>query len=171
MSRRPLPWPIALFALALSAPASGLAAPVDAPTQPQGRAAVLRPLTLLKIDDLDFGRLAVTSGGTATISPTTGALAVTAGLTALPGGSNPARFRGAGTRLMLVLIRVPNSVVIRRSDGPETLTVDQFTLDGPAIRVIGPTHFDFVVGARLTVPAGTVDGSYSGQMNVTVEYF
>lgn len=171
MSRKPRLLSVALLASAFLAPASSMAAPVAAPTQPQGKAALLRPLTLLKIDDLEFGRLAVTSGGTATISPTTGLLTATAGLTALPGGSHPARFRGAGTRLALVWIRVPGSVAIGRSGGPETLTVDQFTLDGPAIRVIGPTPFDFVVGARLTVPVGTMDGSYSGQMNVTVEYF
>ena len=131
----------------------------------------MRPLTLLKLADMDFTTLAVTTGGTAIINPTTGLMNVSGGLVQVGGVPSPGRFRGVATRLALVLIRVPASVALQRVGGTETLAVDQFTLDGFAIRLVGNTPFDFAVGGRLTVPAGTVDGVYTGQVNVTIEYF
>lgn len=160
-----------ILSLVTAFPAMALAAPVPASPSPPARAAIMRPLTMLKIADLDFAGLAVTTGGTATISPTTGLMTVSPGLMRLTGTPSPARFRGAASRLAIVLIRIPGTVAIRRVGGTQTLIVDQFTLSGGAIRIVGTTPFDFAVGARLTVPVGTVEGTYTGQMNVTIEYF
>ncbi|HEX6740531.1 MAG TPA: hypothetical protein VF079_01900, partial [Sphingomicrobium sp.] len=65
---------------ALAAPAA--AAPVAAPTPAQGKALILVPLTLTKIDDLDFGTV-VTSpvSGIVTINPATGARSFAGGAT------------------------------------------------------------------------------------------
>jgi hypothetical protein len=169
---RPIRFSALFSLLALSLPAAGMAAPVQASPRAQAEALVVRPLTLIRTDDLDFGALVVTSGGTATINPNTGALAVTGGLVPMAGPVSPARFAGAATRLALIVIRVPTSpVTIRRQGGTETLQVSNFTLNGSAIRIVGNAAFEFAVGARLTVPAGTVDGLYTGDINVTVEYF
>lgn len=159
-----------MISLALVA-APSAAAPVAPPAPPAAQAALMRPLTLLKLADMDFAGLGVTTGGTATISPINGLMTVSPGLAHLTGTPSPARFRGAASRLAIVLIRIPSSISIRRIGGTETLTVDQFRLSGTAIRIVGTTPFDFAVGARLTVPAGTVEGVYAGQMNVTIEYF
>ncbi|MEO7815359.1 MAG: DUF4402 domain-containing protein [Sphingomicrobium sp.] len=131
----------------------------------------MKPLTLVKTADMNFGDLTVTTGGTATIDPNTGLMSVTTGLLAVGGTPSPGRFTGVASRLALIVIRTPTSVLLKRSGGTETLTLDSFTLDGFFIRLVGATPYVFAVGGALHVPAGTVDGTYVGQVDVTVEYF
>jgi hypothetical protein len=164
---------LALVGLAaLSLPAAGLAAPVQASPKAQGQALVLKPLILERLADMDFGWLGVTTGGTATIDPVTGSVSVTGGLTSLGGASSPARFAGAASKRSVVNIRVPKQpVLIRRVGGTETLSVSNFTLDGQDKRDLAQQEsFIFSVGARITVPAGTVEGLYAGEIDVTVQY-
>jgi hypothetical protein len=158
--------------LFLSLPAAGSAAPIAASPEGQGRALVLRPLTLERIADMNFATLAVTSGGTATINPVTGAMSTAGGLTHLGGTPSPARFAGAASKQTVVIIRVPNQpVLIRRVGGTETLSVSNFTLDGQDKKALAQQQsFTFAVGARITVPAGTVEGLYTGEIEVTVQY-
>ena len=54
----------AVLPLALAAPAASWAAPVAPPVSPVGQAALMRPLTLVRIADMDFGNLGVTANGT-----------------------------------------------------------------------------------------------------------
>src|SRR5689334_8124755 len=87
----------ALAATALSAPAA--AAPVNPDKQALGKALLLIPLSLVKIDDLDFGTV-ITSpvSGTVTINATTGARSVAGGVTGLASDfGNRALFAGAGS--------------------------------------------------------------------------
>ncbi len=66
----------------------------------QGKALILIPLTLTKVDDLDFGTV-VTSpvSGIVTINPTTGARAFAGGATGMVSDAgHRALFAGAGTR-------------------------------------------------------------------------
>ena len=49
----------AALPLALLAPAAGHAAPVAPPAAPSGEATLMRPLTLAKLNDMDFGYLGV----------------------------------------------------------------------------------------------------------------
>jgi len=163
----------ALFLVLLSGliPGVAIAAPKAAPTPPPAQATLMKPLTLSKTADMNFGDLTVTTGGTATIDPNTGLLSVAGGLLAVGGSPSPGRFTGAASRLALILIRTPTSVLLKRSGGTETLTLDTFTLDGFFIRLVGATPYVFAVGGQLHVPSGTVDGTYVGQVDVTVEYF
>lgn len=148
------------------------AAPVTSPTPPTSKAVIMRPLTLLKLGNLDFGTLAVTTGGFSTISPTSGLATLTGGLLQAGGTPAPARFRGTASRLSLIIIRSSTpTVLLRRSGGTETLTLDNLTLNGSAIQLVGDTPFDFAVGGRLTVPAGAVDGVYSATFDITIEYY
>lgn len=157
--------------LAALIPGAAAAAPVAAATSPGAQAALMKPLTLQKTADMNFGDLTVTTGGTATINPTTGLLSIAGGLLAVGGNPSPGRFTGVASRLALILIRTPTSVLLKRSGGAETLTLDSFTLDGFFIRLVGATPYVFAVGGQLHVPSGTVDGTYVGQVDVTVEYF
>ena len=161
-----------LGALALSLPAAALAAPVVATPRASAGAQVLRPLTLQRQADLDFALLGVTTGGTATINPVTGQMTLSSGLLHLGGTPSPARYVGAASKQTVVNIRVPNQpVLITRVGGTETLSVGSFTLDGQDKRTLAQAQsFSFAVGARITVPAGTVDGIYSGEIDVTVQY-
>ena len=56
---------IAALPFALLAPAAAIGAPVSPPTQPPAQAALMRPLTLTKLNDMDFGKLGVTANGIA----------------------------------------------------------------------------------------------------------
>lgn len=158
--------------LFLSLPAAGLGAPKAAAPAANGQILIVRPLTLTRIADMDFARLGVTTGGTATINPATGAMSVSAGLISLGGTPSPARYVGAASKQTVVNIRVPKQpVLITRVGGTETLSVSAFTLDGQDKRALAAaTSFTFAVGATITVPAGTVEGLYEGQIDVTVQY-
>ena len=99
-------------------------------------------------------------------------MAVTGGVTHLAGTPSPARYAGAASKHTVVNIRVPNQPIqIRRVGGTETLTVSNFTLDGQDKKTLAAaTSFRFAVGARITVPADAVDGTYAGDFDVTVNY-
>lgn len=157
------------LALAAAAPAEG-AVPT---TNASGTAAVLRPLSLLKKNDLDFGALiAATTAGTATLNPTTGAVTTAGGVIATTFPATAARFVGAGTRKAPVIIRIPkNPITLTRSGGSETMTVSNWTLDGAATRIIDAYQsFEFKVGGQLNIGANQVSGTYAGTFNVTVQY-
>jgi hypothetical protein len=165
-----LPTLIGIASLSLAS-ASG-AAPVRANPPATATAAIMRPLTLQKQADMDFAWLGVTTGGAATIDPLTGALSLTGGLVRVGGTPSPARYAGAASKQTVVNIRVPNQpVLIQRVGGTETLSVSDFTLDGQDKRSLAQAQsFTFAVGARLTVPAGTVEGVYTGEIEVTIQY-
>jgi hypothetical protein len=163
----------ALFSLlALSLPSAAAAAPVRAAPKATGQVTLVKPLTLQRLNDMDFAWLGVTTGGTATINPLTGALNTTGGLILLGGTPSPARYTGAATKNTVVNIRVPKQpVLITRVGGTETLSVSNFTLDGQDKRTLAQSgSFTFAVGADITVPAGTVDGLYTGEIDVTIQY-
>ena len=158
-------------ALLFAAPSSLLAAPVTASAQ--GEAIILKPLTLLKIEDLDFGVLfPAATAGTATLNPVTETVSVTGGLIAGPQPTTAAEFMGAGTRRAPVILRVPRDpVTLTRVGGTETMTVSNFTLDGPQTRLVNPYEaFGFKVGGRLNVGANQADGIYVGTFEVTAQY-
>ena len=78
----------------------------------------------------------------------------------------------AATKNTVVNIKVPRQAVpITRVGGTETLMVGNFTLDGQDKRTLAQSgSFIFAVGAEITVPVGTVDGLYTGEIDVTIQY-
>jgi len=158
--------------LVLSLPAAAGAVPVRASPKAKGQVTLVKPLTLQRVNDMDFATLGVTTGGTATIDPLSGLLSVTGGLIPLGGTPSPARYTGAATKNTVVNIRVPKQpVLITRVGGTETLSVSNFTLDGQDKRTLAQSgSFTFAVGAQITVPAGTLDGVYTGEIDVTIQY-
>jgi len=165
------PWALSSLIL-MSLPAAGRAAPIAASPKAEAQVMLIKPLSLVRVNDMDFATLGVTTGGTATIDPVGGTMTVTGGLLHLAGTPAPARYSGAALKRTVVNIRVPKQpVLIRRLGGTETLTVSNFTLDGQDKRNLADAaYFTFAVGARVTIPAGTVDGVYSGDIDVTVQY-
>ena len=163
----------AIFSLlALTLPISAGAAPVSASPKAKSQVSIVKPLTLQRLNDMDFATLGVTTGGTATIDPLSGSMSVSGGLIPLMGTPSPARYTGAATKNTVVNIRVPKQpVLITRVGGTETLSVSNFTLDGQDKRTLAQSgSFTFAVGADITVPAGTVDGLYTGEIDVTIQY-
>lgn len=166
----PVPALFSLFTLSLASAAG--AAPLVATPTAKADLTIVRPLSLIRQADLDFATLGVTTGGTATIDPVSGSMTVSGGLMHLYGTPSPARYAGAALKQTVVNIRIPNQpLLIRRVGGTETLTVSNFTLDGQSKRAMAQqTSFTFAVGAQIRVPAGTVDGIYVGDVDVTVQY-
>jgi hypothetical protein len=165
------PWALAGLTL-MSLPAAGRTAPVMATPKAEASVLLIKPLSLVRVNDMDFATLGVTTGGTATIDPIGGAMTVSGGLVHLNGTPSPARYAGSALKKSVVNIRVPKQpVLIRRVGGTETLSVSNFTLDGQDKRDLADAaYFIFAVGARITIPAGSVEGIYSGDIDVTVQY-
>ena len=161
-----------LSLLILMLPSAAVAAPVRASPKARGQVTLVKPLTLQRVNDMDFAWLGVTTGGTATIDPVTGVLTTSGGLLPIGGTPSPARYAGAATKSTVVNIRVPKQpVLITRVGGTETLSVSNFTLDGQDKRTLAQSgSFTFAVGAQIDVPAGTVDGLYTGEIDVTIQY-
>lgn len=132
----------------------------------------MRPLTLTKLDDMDFGNLGVTTAGTAVIDPVTNTMAVTGGVIRLGGTPHAARFAGATSSSAVVNIKVPNgTILLTRVGGTQTIAVDTFKLDGQSKRTLAKAGvFEFAVGATLRPAANQLEGVYTGTFDVTIQY-
>jgi hypothetical protein len=163
-----------LFTICIAAltAAPGSAAPLASPTPPSAQAALMRPLTLTKLADLDFGYLGVTSAGTAVINPVTNTLAVTGGVIRLGGTPHAARFAGATMSSAVVNIKIPNNtILLTRVGGTQTIQLNAFTLDGQSKRAMARAGvFEFAVGATLRPVANQMEGIYTGTFDVTIQY-
>ena len=165
------------FILALAAVAFGTtsvaAAPVSSPTPPSGRALLLIPLRLTKIDDLSFGSVIPSPvSGTVMINAVTGARTTAGGVTAVPSDvGQRAYFGGAGSPSQLVIVTVTPPLQLTSGAG-DTLPVLALTLDGPPLRTIHPTDrtFFFGVGGIILVGANQPEGVYTSDYDVTANY-
>ena len=157
--------------LVLFAPAA-IAAPSASPTPPPAQVALMRPLTLTKLADMDFGNLGVTTAGTAVINPVTNTLGVTGGVIRLGGTPHAARFAGATSSSAVVNIKLPTrTVLLTRIGGTQTIALDNFTLDGQSKRTMAQAGvFEFAVGATLRPAANQMEGIYTGTFDVTIQY-
>lgn len=171
MNRLGLLFLSALAGLPFAAPSSALAA--TPAKQSAAAAIVLKPLSLIKKTNMDFGTLIASAvAGTATIDPATGAVTTSGGVLRASSTTSAGIFMGAGSRNAPYQIRIPkNPITLTRSGGTETMTVSTWTLDGPTNRMIGANEaFQFGVGGQLTVAANQVPGTYVGTFDVTVHY-
>jgi len=160
----------ASLAAALLVPDAAHAA--GATTPANASIAVLHPLSLIRKGDLDFGAIARTGAGTAVIDPNTNVMTTTGGVISLGGSPTAATFIGAAGSASVVIIRIPkNPILITRVGGTETMSVNNFTLQGQDKRTLARQEsFEFRVGATLNVGAAQVDGTYIGTFDVTVQY-
>lgn len=162
----------ALAGLALAA-APAAAAPVSAPTQPPGRALILIPLTLTKVQDIHFGSIvpSTTTAGFVQINAVTGARTASAGLTLMPTDiGQRGEFAGAGTPGQQVIMGLTPPLELTNLAG-DTIQVLGMTLDGPAVRTIGASSSFFVgVGGTIFILANQPEGVYSATYDLTADY-
>lgn len=168
---------------------SGLALALAALLSPAAKAetmsgdaqiAVVRPLSFIQVDDLDFGSIIPSNTvGRVTLSPT-GVRTATGGIVLVGNDHDSARFAGMGSVLQRVRIRITPNNILLTGPGP-AMTVDNWTIDpqGTLLQlgaspnyIILPLNgiFWFRVGARLTVGANQPAGYYSGTFNATLDY-
>jgi Domain of unknown function (DUF4402) len=151
-------------------------------TPATAKAVIVRPLSFIKVQDLDFGSL-IASGtaGTAVIAPG-GTRTVTGGVLAAASTFQPARFAGDGAPGQTVTISVSaNSYTLTRAGGTQTMTIDTFVIGSSPITTITTTPlgftigsatgiFNFPLGATLRVGANQTPGVYTGTFTVILNY-
>jgi hypothetical protein len=142
-------------------------------------AAVVRPNTLIKTDDLDFGTLiSGSAGGTVTINPVTNGRSATGGATLVGNDGGRAVFQGTGG-IFLITVSGSTSVTLTRAGGGAPAIaaslVRAATTSGGGIALLGATLLPsgvqtYYIGGTLNVPANQPEGNYSGTFTLTVNY-
>ena len=169
--------------LAAAATAAALTGPSASATETTGtaNAAVVRPNTLIKTDDLDFGTIVSgATGGTVTVNPATNARGSAGGVTLAGSGAQRAVFQGTGG-LLLITVSGSNSATLTRAGGGApamTATLTRaMTTSGGGIILLGSSATllpsgvqTYYVGGTLSVPANQPEGDYSGTFTLTVNY-
>ena len=164
---------LALAGLPLTmAAAPGAAAPVYADKQAKAVVDILPPISIRKLQDLNFATLAVYGTGTAIIDPNTDAMTTTGGVTYLSGLAYSAMFEAVAPTKSVVHIRAPKkAITVTRVGGTETMTVDNFTVSGTGSRnVVAKEPFAFNIGGTLRVGANQAEGQYVGTFDVELQY-
>lgn len=158
------------------------------------QAVVVAPLSVVKVQDLDFGRIVpMPTAGTVTVDTVSGGCTVT-GAVRQVGICHLARFDGMGTKNMNARINL-TSVVSLTGPG-QTMVLDQVILAPNATislagnsnangKGVGLTQggngaryqittnsgiYSLYVGGRLNVNANQAGGVYTGSISITVQY-
>ena len=140
-----------------------------ASTTIQANAKVVKSLTLTAKQNLDFGTITL-SGTTGTYTVTiaqAGTLSCPSGVTCA-GTARPAILNVQGSNAQAVRITVAGANLVNSADG----STIAFTPDAPTTVTLtnsGAPGKDFNVGGSIAVPS-TADGTYSGNVEVTVDY-
>lgn len=135
----------------------------------QANAKIVKSLTLTAKQSLDFGTITLSgTPGTITVGVSmAGALSCPTGATCA-GAARPAILNVQGSNAQIVRITVANANLVNAADGSSI----PFTPEAPATILLtnsGAPGKDFNVGGSIAVPQ-TADGTYSGNVEVTVEY-
>ncbi len=129
---------------------------------------VVRPVSLSKLQDMDFGTLTFSGfAGTRTIVLSRAGAITCAVDIVCSGIAKQARFNVQGTNKLTVLFTYSGGTL---SNGVDSIP---FTPDGQASIVLtnsGAPGSNFDVGGSLTVSPTLVGGVYSGTMTVTADY-
>lgn len=144
-------------------------------TQPMtGKALLLKPLTLTKLADLDFGTIIPSGfGDLVTINADSGARTSPTATLVTTDPGHRARFASSGLNNVLVVLQIsPPSDL---SDGAgNLLAVTRLDLDqgGLPLRVLSPQSQVFFVGigGQVHVRGNQPEGVYSGTFTLTANY-
>lgn len=142
----------------------------------------VRPATLVKVDDLDFGTVASGStAGTVSVNVATGIRTATGGVTLAGGAPQRAEFEGASSAGLLgglwMSVNAPSAVTLSRTGGgaSDLNATLNWSMNGTGIPLLGvyllnsPTQ-TFRAGGTLTIPANQPGGAYEGTFRLTVNY-
>ena len=163
----------AVAALALTA-APAFAAPPP-PTQPDKQATatarIIKPLTLVWVDDLDLGSITLLDSGPTTVGITrAGVFSCPGTAVSCSGATKVARYKITGVNNQLVTINSGNVSMVNQADATKTLLL---TVDAPAnVNLLnsGVAGTEFAIGGSVSVAGTTADGTYIGTFAVTVNY-
>jgi len=151
------------------------AAPISASQDAEGRALILAPLTLTKIEDLDFGAVVPSPvSGFVSINATTGARTIGGGVTSVPSAiGQRAYFGGAGSANQQVFVSViPPVQLVSTTNPSDTILVLAMPIEGSPLKTISPVTraFFFGVGGIIMIGANQPEGVYEATFDVTASY-
>jgi len=143
---------------------------------------LVTPLSFVKQDDLDFGKIIPSNtNGTVTMDET-GAVTTTGGVVVVAGSQSPARFWGYGTFNQRVRINLDqNRYWLNHPNGTDRMRLDRLTIGSSpptrigtaprVFRIANPDgYFAFTIAGRLRVGANQTPGVYTGNFVVTLDY-
>ena len=163
---------LAALAATIAFASPGQAQTVSATAEARGL--VLQPLTLSRVDDLDFGTVISTaSGGDVTINADSGFRTVTGGVAAGPAAGNRALFSGFGSANQQVDLDLAYPAVL--TSGANSIAITALGFDGgggtSTTRTIdGTGTFQIGVGGTFAIGANQPNGLYTATFQVTAEY-
>ena len=165
---------VAIIAIGLCGATSAFAQ-ATASTSASGSVTLVRPITITKNADLEFGRVVKPTAGTGTVSMSNAADTTTAGsgAVALAGiTTSRAKFTIDGEGAQVVNITVPATFAITNGTDNITVTTTQnlgtsTTLSG-ALGAAGSASLN--VGGSFNVPSAISTGLFTGTLNVSVAY-
>jgi len=149
------------------------AAPASAVTQTAAvNANVVKPLELVRMQDLDLGSISLIPGSwsAAVAISQAGVLSCANPNLVCTGAVQAAKYQVTGTNKLTVLIHAPNVTLVNQSDPARTLTL---VPDAPAQIALpnsGQPGVVFSIGGTIALNGGTASGDYVGTFNVTAEY-
>ena len=170
------------FCLAALAATTAFASPafaaVTASATAEARGLVLQPLTLTKVDDLDFGTvLASAIAGTVTIDADTGNRTSGGGVTQVASNNGKrALFAGAGTANQVVNLTLSpptGSVLVSTTNPADTIVVSNFVLqngNANSLNIGASGAFQVGVGGTFAIAASQPNGFYKANFNLTADY-
>tara|TARA_R110000824_G_scaffold3762_8_gene17989 strand:+ start:17649 stop:18194 length:546 start_codon:yes stop_codon:yes gene_type:complete len=144
-------------------------------------AVVVSPLSLVPVEDLNFGNLIPgTTGGTAVISPA-GGRTVSGSVVAAGGTVNNAEFQGYGTRNRFVYISTASATYrLDRIGGGGNMRLRSLTLQADNLnpvnfpglfRIASTNVITLRIGGTLEVGANQRGGVYQGTFPITMNYY
>jgi hypothetical protein len=149
------------------------AAPVGAATPATARARIVKPLVLTATRNLDFGIITTgtvaVGGETVTLSQAGVVTTCGSGGLTCSGAPQSGGYGVQGTNNQVVQIFAVASNLTNANDG----SLLSFTPSAPATITLtnaGAPGTPFSVGGSITILPATTDGTYTGNMNVTVDY-
>jgi hypothetical protein len=167
---------LSLAALAATIATATPAFAQAASAQAEARGVVVQPLTLARVQDLDFGTVVGSAvAGTVDIDPDTGGRTVTGGVTPVPSyPGDRGLFTGAGTAGQDVILSLnAPTLLISQSNPLDVIAVNSMTLDSgnSTTRTIGLTGiFQVGVGGNFAIAANQAPALYSANFDLTADY-
>ena len=162
MTRFAVPLTALVAVMALASPAE--AAQITAATS----AKIIKPVSLAKLQDMDFGTLLVTNytGTRNVVMSRAGGLTCPAEITC-SGATKQARFNVQGTNNTVVLISVTSAGLV---NGSNTIPFAADVVGSMTMTNSGAPGTDVDVGGTLTVDGSMPGGVYSGTLTITADY-
>lgn len=170
------------FCLAALAATTAFASPalaaVTASATAEARGLVLQPLTLTKVNDLDFGTvLASNAFGQVTINADTGNRTSFGGVTQVASNNGQrGLFAGAGTAGQLVTLTLSpptGNVLVSTTNAADTIVVSSLVLDNgnaTSLNISAGGTFQVGVGGTFDIAASQPNGFYKADFNLTADY-